>query len=43
MIRFIVWMALGFVIYFAYARHHSKLATGEEQSGIDSTHVLSDR
>ncbi len=25
--RFLIWMALGFVIYFLYARHKSKLAT----------------
>ena len=25
--RFLIWMALGFVIYFVYARHKSKLAT----------------
>jgi basic amino acid/polyamine antiporter, APA family len=28
-IRFVVWMALGFVVYFPYSRHHSLLATGE--------------
>ena len=32
-IRFIVWMALGFIIYFTYSRHHSKLATGESEEG----------
>ena len=32
-IRFVVWMALGFLIYFSYSRHHSKLATGEEDEG----------
>jgi APA family basic amino acid/polyamine antiporter len=29
-IRFLVWMALGFLIYFLYSRHHSLLATGEQ-------------
>jgi APA family basic amino acid/polyamine antiporter len=24
--RFVIWMALGLVVYFAYARHHSRLA-----------------
>ena len=28
-IRFVVWMGLGFIIYFTYSRHHSKLATEE--------------
>jgi APA family basic amino acid/polyamine antiporter len=32
-IRFVVWMALGFIIYFTYSRTHSKLATGEEEEG----------
>jgi APA family basic amino acid/polyamine antiporter len=27
-IRFAIWMALGFVLYFAYSRSHSRLATG---------------
>jgi len=29
-IRFLVWLALGFVIYFTYSRNHSLLATGEK-------------
>ncbi|EWT00673.1 amino acid permease [Intrasporangium oryzae NRRL B-24470] len=30
-IRFVIWMVLGFVIYFGYSRSHSKLATGESE------------
>jgi basic amino acid/polyamine antiporter, APA family len=29
-IRFLIWMVLGFGIYFLYSRSHSKLAQGEE-------------
>ena len=33
-IRFLIWMALGLVVYFAHSRRHSKLATGEyDESG----------
>ena len=43
-IRFIVWMALGFIIYFTYSRHHSNLATGEPEVGIEGTpQMLKDR
>jgi APA family basic amino acid/polyamine antiporter len=43
-IRFVVWMALGFLIYFSYSRHHSKLATGEEEEGSrGAPEVLSER
>ena len=43
-IRFVVWMALGFIIYFTYSRHHSKLATGEPESGIESSpQMIKDR
>jgi APA family basic amino acid/polyamine antiporter len=28
-IRFVVWLVLGFVVYFLYSRHHSFLARGE--------------
>ena len=27
-IRFVIWMVLGFVIYFAYSRYRSRLAVG---------------
>jgi APA family basic amino acid/polyamine antiporter len=42
-IRFIVWMALGFLIYFLYSRQHSKLATGEEEGSREAPEVLSER
>jgi APA family basic amino acid/polyamine antiporter len=25
-LRFAIWMAIGLVVYFLYARHHSRLA-----------------
>ena len=33
-IRFVVWMAVGVIIYFAYSRGHSRLATGEREAGL---------
>ena len=30
-IRFVVWLAIGLVIYFSYGRHHSRLAPGYQK------------
>ena len=30
-LRFVIWMAAGFLVYFAYSRSHSTLATGEPE------------
>ena len=43
-LRFVVWMIIGFVVYFWYSKNHSKLAAGEPEAGIEGTpQVLSDR
>lgn len=34
-IRFLAWMVIGFVVYFAYGRHHSIL--GRRQAGMDGS------
>jgi basic amino acid/polyamine antiporter, APA family len=31
-IRFVIWMALGFIIYFGYSRHRSRLAVHGRES-----------
>ncbi|MFJ6417368.1 amino acid permease [Paeniglutamicibacter sp. NPDC091659] len=30
-IRFVIWLVLGFIVYFAYSRKHSRLNTAEEK------------
>jgi basic amino acid/polyamine antiporter, APA family len=32
-LRFVVWMALGYVVYFAYSRKRSVMATGQRGAG----------
>ena len=37
-LRFVVWMALGFIVYFAYSRSHSRLETERDADpGLSST------
>ncbi|MGQ4828417.1 amino acid permease C-terminal domain-containing protein, partial [Enterococcus faecalis] len=28
-LRFLIWLAIGFAIYFAYSRRHARVGTGE--------------
>jgi APA family basic amino acid/polyamine antiporter len=35
-LRFIIWMLLGFAIYFFYSRSHSRLETGEQAGALES-------
>jgi APA family basic amino acid/polyamine antiporter len=34
--RLIIWLALGFVIYFSYSRHHSVLAKMRAEAGREN-------
>jgi APA family basic amino acid/polyamine antiporter len=29
-VRFVVWLAIGLIIYFTYSRRHSRVRTGEK-------------
>ncbi|HYQ85037.1 MAG TPA: amino acid permease C-terminal domain-containing protein, partial [Rubrobacter sp.] len=32
-VRFLIWMAIGLVIYFTYSKNHSKLANEDSSAG----------
>ena len=34
-IRFVIWMALGFIVYFGYSRQRSRLAVDGRESARD--------
>jgi APA family basic amino acid/polyamine antiporter len=36
-LRFLVWLVIGFAIYFGYSRRRSRLATGEAEEGVRAT------
>ncbi|MGC3995753.1 MAG: amino acid permease [Propionicimonas sp.] len=43
-LRFVIWLAIGFVIYFAYSRSHARLETGvgirpDMQQAMDTGHA----
>ncbi|EWT07237.1 amino acid permease [Intrasporangium chromatireducens Q5-1] len=35
-LRFVIWMVLGFAIYFLYSRSHSRLETGDEAGALEA-------
>ena len=36
-LRFLVWMAVGVIVYFVYSRSRSRMATGERLSAAENT------